>query len=675
MKKRVGIIGLTAILGFFGMSVMASEQDTAGITEASYREVLEQVTSRIRWVGTEGEQQAAEEIAQQMEGYGYEVTRQSFPFTEEARGKQNSAYATNVIAVKKADTEPNGDILIVSAHHDTKQSTTGAIDNASGTAMVLELARVMKDVDSDTEIRFVSFSAEEEGMKGSAYYVASLTEEEKERIVGDIQIDMIGHYLVDSVGIKTAMGQEELLAQLLEEASLEVTGSAWERMKSSASDHASFTYGGLPAVLVEQNGDGAENHRYSDRAGIVDAKKAVEAGAVVEKVIRRIASKETPSLSSEAHAMSAGDAYVTVTDRVPILFGASKEDVELKFGATGVLEREEPLEGTDLTTEYYAVQAKWFDWERPLLTEFVYMRTAKIYTTLMEVYIHTEPLGLSDEELAASLTASLGEPDVEDYGTIWGGEEMKDNLALRMYEISAKDEEQVIHVYGALHSTMGNDLKAFDFAKDTQEYADQCSAMELAMLETIHKVIPQEDPYVKQIISWTDGYSYILGTCTADDPTVSDSFSVRIDGYDFFDDEGNILDTGRMLATMVHEYGHALTLNAGQLNADMLSRSMNYNDISLYREDSYMKAFYDLFYSGDKQRSYADYPEDYVDQYAGESGMFEDIAESFMVFVTSSRPEDDSAAGAKVSFFYEYPELLEIRNYIRGNFGYPQDQA
>lgn len=73
--------------------------------------------------------------------------------------------------------------------------------------------------------------------------------------------------------------------------------------------------------------------------------------------------QETPSLSSEAHAMSAGDAYVTVTDRVPILFGASKEDVELKFGATGVLEREEPLEGTDLTTEYYAVQAKWFDWE------------------------------------------------------------------------------------------------------------------------------------------------------------------------------------------------------------------------------------------------------------------------------------------------------------------------
>ena len=86
MKKRIGIIGLTAILGLFGMSVMASGEETAGITEASYREVLEQVTSRIRWSGTEGEQQAAEEIAQQMEGYGYEVTRQSFPFTEGARG-------------------------------------------------------------------------------------------------------------------------------------------------------------------------------------------------------------------------------------------------------------------------------------------------------------------------------------------------------------------------------------------------------------------------------------------------------------------------------------------------------------------------------------------------------------------------------------------------------------
>lgn len=293
-----------------------------------------------------------------------------------------------------------------------------------------------------------------------------------------------------------------MLSQFLKEASQELTGSAWKLTKSSASDHVSFTYGGIPSVLVEQNGDGAENHRYSDKAEIVDAKKAVEAGAVIEKVIRKITSEETPSLSSQAREINSGDAFVTVTDQVPILFGASREDVEIKFGAAGALEKAEPLEGTDLTNEFYTIQTKWFDWEEPLMTEFVYMKSGQ-YTT--------------------------------------------------------------IHVYGALHSTLGNDFKAFDFTKSTDEYAGQCDAVDMAMLETIHKVIPPDDPYVKQIISWTDGYSYLLGSCTADDPKISDVFSVRIDCYDFFDSEGNILDTGKMLATMVHEYGHALTLNAGQL--------------------------------------------------------------------------------------------------------------
>lgn len=180
-------------------------------------------------------------------------------------------------------------------------------------------------------------------------------------------------------------------------------------------------------------------------------------------------------------------------------------------------------------------------------------------------------------------------------------------------------------------------------------------------------------PYVKHIISWTDGYSYILGSCTADDMKKSDSFSIRIDKNDFFDKEGTIINEGKFLVTAVHEYGHALTLNAGQIEVSEITDTSHYNEISLYKEDSYMKAFYDKFYADGKQRDFYEYPEDYVSNYAGTAGMFEDIAECFMQFVIGGKPEGESLAADKIKFFYSYPEMVELRNYIRCNFGYPTE--
>ena len=172
------------------------------------------------------------------------------------------------------------------------------------------------------------------------------------------------------------------------------------------------------------------------------------------------------------------------------------------------------------------------------------------------------------------------------------------------------------------------------------------------------------------VVSWTDGYSYVLGSCTADEISQSDRFSIRIDKNDFFNSDGSMKDTGKFLATAVHEYGHELTLNKDQMDVSKLTDTADYNDISLYLEDSYMKAFYDQFYSDGKAREFYTYPEDYVSEYAGTAGMFEDIAESFMQFVVSDRQEGDTLAAEKVNFFYDYPELIKVRDYIRGNFGY-----
>lgn len=638
------------------------EEEASGITAQSYKEVLEKLTARVRMAGTEGEKKAAEEIAEAMEGFGYQVTRQAFDLD----GRE----AVNVIAVKKAEKNPNGDILIVSAHHDSKDVTVGANDNASGTAMVLELARVLANVESDTEIRFITFSGEEEGLRGSARYVSELSEAEKSHIVGDIQIDMIGHYMAEKTTVCTTMGEEGLLSRMIQEASGELEGSPWELEKEAASDHSSFTFAGIPSVLVEQDILGAENHKFSDRPEIIDSAKAAETAAVLEKTIEHIASEETGSLAEQSHAML-GDARAEITDDTPLLFGAKKEEAEVKAGIATVFEREEKVEELDWILEHYQAQVKWFGWQEALRTDFVYRKTGENTLNLEEVYIYTADLKLTDEELQKRLTEAMGEPETYEDGTkLWGSSESAENLAMRQYQIVEKDHEQAIQVTAVFHSELGADLKTFDFKKDPKEFVQSCDTAELALLEAVHKIIPQDDPYIGNIISWTDGYSSMLGSCTARDIKKSDCFDVRIDKYDFFDEAGNILDTGKLLATMVHEYAHALTLNAEQINVEKLTEFPDYNDAALYREGSYLKAFYDRFYAEGKKRDYDEHPEDYVSTYGGEGGIFEDIAETFMVFVTMTKPEEDSTAAEKVRFFYSYQELVEIRNYIRGNFGY-----
>ncbi|MDP2688255.1 MAG: M20/M25/M40 family metallo-hydrolase [Aequorivita sp.] len=76
---------------------------------------------------------------------------------------------TNIIVTKTGSVYPNT-FLIIDGHYDTVNGP-GANDNGSGTALILELARLLKDVDTEYSIKFIHFSGEEEGLIGSEYYV------------------------------------------------------------------------------------------------------------------------------------------------------------------------------------------------------------------------------------------------------------------------------------------------------------------------------------------------------------------------------------------------------------------------------------------------------------------------------------------------------------------------
>jgi aminopeptidase YwaD len=93
----------------------------------------------------------------------------------------------NLIAVKKPSKASVDNIIVVSAHYD--DTGYGAvIDNATGVAVLMEVARLTANLDLNTEIRFVLVSGEEFGLNGSRYYISKLSEQDKQHILANINL-------------------------------------------------------------------------------------------------------------------------------------------------------------------------------------------------------------------------------------------------------------------------------------------------------------------------------------------------------------------------------------------------------------------------------------------------------------------------------------------------------
>jgi Zn-dependent M28 family amino/carboxypeptidase len=109
----------------------------------------------------------------------------------------SSSYTTsNIIATIPGQVSPNR-VAIVCAHYDSysnqaRTAAPGADDNASGTAAVMEIARILAGYQFDYTIRFIAFSAEEWGLYGSKHY-AQAARQRGENILGVINLDMIAY--------------------------------------------------------------------------------------------------------------------------------------------------------------------------------------------------------------------------------------------------------------------------------------------------------------------------------------------------------------------------------------------------------------------------------------------------------------------------------------------------
>jgi len=167
----------------------------------------------------------------------------------------------NVVAEKTGETYPD-DVYIICSHYDSTSPSRltlapGADDNASGTAAVLEAARVLAPVPLDFTIRFIAFSAEEWGLLGSRAYAAA-ARASGESILGVVNLDMIAYADAVPEDLQIIVnGDSTWLGDLFLAAGSRygiVGGTRTVDPSFVYSDHAPFWDNGYPALLaIEDN--------------------------------------------------------------------------------------------------------------------------------------------------------------------------------------------------------------------------------------------------------------------------------------------------------------------------------------------------------------------------------------------------------------------------------------
>jgi aminopeptidase YwaD len=235
---------------------------------------------------------------------------QSFAFPDSLRVvihvsiETTRASVSNVMAYLPGE---SGEYVIIGAHYDhlgrgnfdslapaqVGQIHPGADDNASGTAGVLELARLMAPQRGHLKrgILFMNFAGEELGLLGSAEWVKEPTRP-LNKAVAMINMDMIGRIKDDKIYIG-GVGTGSTLKAVLEQSQKDLTAKYPFKIEYSAggyssSDHTSFVTKKIP-VLFFFSGLHADYHKPSDTWEKIDSLKAAHLLDLVQDVAIQLA--------------------------------------------------------------------------------------------------------------------------------------------------------------------------------------------------------------------------------------------------------------------------------------------------------------------------------------------------------------------------------------------------
>lgn len=263
-------------------------------------------------IGDEANQEGLAEteklLVERLSEMGYDPTLQPLPLGQDqlrtaGTGDRNHPWHNIIVELPGQDLKD--EVLVIGAHFDAVTGSPGADDNGTGTAALLELARVLKAVPMRRTVRMIFFNLEEVGLVGSAAYVRQLTAApgwKKEGFFGMISLEMLGYFsdepgsqrspfaaipgvyeppsTGDFIAIATIQSHEGFSRRLAREMSaaepelnvLVVDFFPAIPADLLRSDHAPFLLADLPGVIITDTGEyrNPHYHRATDTTDTID---------------------------------------------------------------------------------------------------------------------------------------------------------------------------------------------------------------------------------------------------------------------------------------------------------------------------------------------------------------------------------------------------------------------
>ena len=256
--------GLTALIkrtnlkgphrGFAPSTISEYDSDIenmiSSITHSSCLTTVTNLTSfSTRYSYADACRQAEQYVYNQFASLPLSVSFHNFTYNDTPR--------RNVIGEMSGITQPNKVIIICghldSTSEDPWNNAPGAEDNGSGAAAVVEVARVLSEYQTDLTIRFITFSGEEQGLRGSYDYVDYMVDI-GEDIEAVINLDMVayqGSYSYDMHVFSDS--QSHWLADLAQDTMSYYTSiigvDDYNEYPQYGSDHYPFAIEGYPAIF------------------------------------------------------------------------------------------------------------------------------------------------------------------------------------------------------------------------------------------------------------------------------------------------------------------------------------------------------------------------------------------------------------------------------------------
>lgn len=260
-------------------TVLVAEQSVGPFSKRRAMRHVRRLAGRIgpRVAGTGGDRRARRYVRRRFERLGYRTRAPRVPLPQGGRTRNVEAWWPG--------STPR---VVLGGHLDTVPGSPGANDNASGVAVLLELARILAGTEQALGVRLVAFGAEErqpggEHHLGSSVYVRTMTRRERRAFELMASVDMIGKPVTIIVGWTVERGPA---VRALLRAARRAGVDARAQQIPDVSDHGPFELAGLPAAML-WTGFEPNHHQPTDVVGGVAPRALKASGQLLRELVLR----------------------------------------------------------------------------------------------------------------------------------------------------------------------------------------------------------------------------------------------------------------------------------------------------------------------------------------------------------------------------------------------------